>query len=209
VHDTVEKRWRRLNFWQYKTYIHMRTPRTVCPNCGERLWGPPWGRKQSGFTLLFAAFILRLAKETPIVQIAGLAGETDTRIWRIVRGRVRRAYERKTFEDTVKIGVDETSSRKGHDYVSVFADMDSGNVLFAREGKDSNTLEALVEEMPKHRAEAKQIKAIAMDMSVPFICGAAAYIPDAVVTIDKFHVIQALNKAQDEIRRGEQQRNPL
>ena len=37
VHDTVDKRWRHLNFWQYKTYIHMRTPRTKCPKCGERL----------------------------------------------------------------------------------------------------------------------------------------------------------------------------
>jgi transposase len=209
VHDTVEKTWRHLNFWQYKTYIHMRTPRTMCPKCGERLWVPPWGRKQSGFTLLFEAFVLRLAKEMPIVQIAALVGETDTRIWRIVRGHVKRAYEKKTFDGTVKIGVDETSSRKGHNYVTVFADMDSGNVLFATKGKDSGTLKAFADEMPKHAADAQQIREITMDMSVPFISGAAAYIPNANVTFDKFHVIQALNKAQDEVRRTEQKQNPL
>jgi transposase len=202
VHDTTEKTWRHLNFWQYKTYIHMRTPRTVCPKCGQRLWIPPWGRKQSGFTLLFEAFILCLAKEMPIIQIAEFAGETDTRIWRIVRGYISRAYEKKTFKTTVKIGVDETSSRKGHNYVTVFADMDSGNVLFATEGKDSGTLKAFADEMPKHAADVKQIKEITMDMSVPFISGARAYIPAASVTFDKFHVIQALNKAQDEVRRG-------
>jgi transposase len=64
VHDTAEKTWRHLNFWQYKTYIHMRTPRTVCPKCGERLWVPPQGRNRSGFTLLFEAFVLRLATQT-------------------------------------------------------------------------------------------------------------------------------------------------
>jgi hypothetical protein len=52
----------------------------------------------------------------PVVQMAGLVGETDTRIWRIVRGHVKRAYEKKMFDGTVKMGVDETSSRKGHKY---------------------------------------------------------------------------------------------
>jgi transposase len=159
--------------------------------------------------MLFEAFVLRLAKEMPICQIADLVGETDTRIWRIVRGHVKRAYEKKTFEATAKIGADETSSRKGHNYVTVFADMDSGGVLFATEGKDSGTLKAFAEEMPKHAADAGQIKEITMDMSVPFISGASAYFPNAGVTFDKFHVIQALNKAQDEVRRTEQKKNPL
>jgi transposase len=145
----------------------------------------------------------------PVVQIAGLVGETDTRIWRIIRGHVKRAYEKKTFESTVKLGVDETSSRKGHKYVTVFADMDSGNVLFATEGKDSGTLKAFADEMPKHGADAKQIKEITMDMSAAFISGATEYIPNANVTFDKFHVVQALNKAQDEVRRAEQKQNPL
>jgi transposase len=209
VHDTIEKTWRHLNFWQYKTYIHMRTPRTVCPKCGERVWIPPWGRKQSGFTMLFEGFVLRLGKEMPICQIADLVGETDTRIWRIVRGHVNRAYEKKRFEDTAKIGVEETSSHKGHKYVTVFADMDSGEVLFATEGKDSGTLKTFAEEMPKHTADVKQIKEITMDMSVSFISGADSYFPNAGVTFDKFHVIQALNKARDKVRRTEQKKNPL
>jgi transposase len=81
VHDTVEKMWRHLNFFQYKCYLHMRTPRTKCPKCGERLWIPPWGRKQSGFTALFEAFVLTLAKAMPMSKIGELVDENDTRIW--------------------------------------------------------------------------------------------------------------------------------
>ena len=81
VYDTVDKTWRHLNFWQYKTYIHMRTPRTICPKCGQRLWVPPWSREHSGFTMLFEAFVMALAKEMPISRIGGLVGEHDTRIW--------------------------------------------------------------------------------------------------------------------------------
>jgi len=209
VHDTVDKVWRHLNFFQYKCYIHLRTPRTKCPKCGERLWLPPWGRKQSGFTMLFEAFIMALAKEMPISRIAEIVGEQDTRIWRIVRGHVNRAYERKTFATVVKAGTDETSSRKGHNYVTVFADMDSGDVLFATEGKDSGTVKAFAEEMPKHGAVPEQIKEVTIDMSPAFISGVAKYLPEASVTFDKFHVIQALNKAQDEVRKMEQKKNPL
>lgn len=209
VYDTVEKTWRHLNFFQYKCYIHMRTPRTKCPKCGERLWLPPWGRKQSGFTILFEAFVMALAKEMPISQIGKLVGEQDTRIWRIVRGYVSRTYAQKSFATISKIGTDETSSRRGHNYVTVFADMDSGEVLFAAEGKDSDTIRSFAAELPKHQAEPEQIAEVTMDMSPAFIAGAAEHLPKASVTFDKFHVILALNKAQDEVRRMEQKKNPL
>jgi transposase len=209
VHDTIEKRWRHLNFFQYKCYIHLRTPRTKCPKCGERLWVPPWGREQSGFTMLFEAFIMALAKEMPIFRIGELVGEQDTRIWRVVRFHVNRAYARKNFSAVTKVGCDETSSRKGHNYVTVFADMDSGEVLFATEGKDSGTVKAFSEELPKHEARPEQIKEVTIDMSPAFISGVSDYLPESGVTFDKFHVIQALNKAQDEVRRMEQKKNPL
>jgi len=209
VHDTVEKTWRHLNFFQYKCYIHLRTPRTKCPKCGERLWIPPWSRKQSGFTMLFEAFVMALAKEMPISRIGELVGEQDTRIWRIVRYHVNRAHEKKSYAAVTKVGCDETSSRKGHNYVTIFADMDNSEVMFATEGKDSGTVKAFAEELPKHGAKPEQIKEVTIDMSPAFISGAADYLLEAGVTFDKFHVIQALNKAQDEVRRMEQKKNPL
>jgi transposase len=114
VHDTVDKTWRHLNFWQYKTFIHMRTPRTKCPKCGIHLRQPSWGRVQSGFTMLFEAFVIALAKEMPISQIGKLIDEHDTRIWRIIRHHVKRAHEKKNYSEVTSIGCDETSSRKGH-----------------------------------------------------------------------------------------------
>jgi transposase len=208
VHDTASKTWRHLDFFQYKCYIHMRTPRVDCPECGKKLWVPPWARKESGFTLLFEAFVMKLARAMPILQIAELVKETDTRIWRIVRGNVSRAYAKKSFGAVSKIGIDETSSRKGHNYVTVFADMDTKQVLFATEGKDSGTIAAFAEEMPRHGAAAPQIKEATIDMSPAFISGVASHLPNAGVTYDKFHIVQALNKAQDEVRRMEQKENP-
>ena len=209
VYDTIEKTWRRLSFFQYKCYIHPRTPRTKCPKCGERLWIPPWGRKQSGFTILFEAFVMAPAKEMPISRIGEIIGEQDTRIWRMVRHYVDLAHAKKEFKAVTKIGCDETSSRKGHNCITVFVDMDSTNVLFATKGKDSGTVQAFSEKLPKHGAKPEQIKEVTMDMSPALIRGVGSYLPQASVTFDKFHVIQALNKAQDEVRRMEQKLNPL
>lgn len=209
VYDTTEKAWRHLNFFQYKCFLHLRTPRTKCPKCGEHLWLPPWGRSQSGFTMLFEAFVMTLAKEMPISRIGALVGEQDTRIWRVIRTHVRRAYIKKDFSATEKIGIDETSRRKGHKYVSIFADMSSGDVLFATEGKDSGTVKAFADELPNHNAQSKQISEITMDMSPAFISGTSEHFSEASVTFDKFHVIQALNRAQDEVRRTEQKHNTL
>ena len=209
VHDTIQKTWRHLNFFQYKCYIHMRTPRTKCPKCGERLWTPPWARKNSGFTILFEALVIALAKEMPIFQIANIVDEKDTRIWRIVRNYIDKAQASRDFSNVEKIGCDETSSRKGHNYVTIFADMSNGKVLYATEGKDATTIKKFAEEFPKHGANSAQITEATIDMSPSFISGMNEYLPKAEVTFDKFHVIQLLNKAQDEVRRMEQSKNPL
>jgi transposase len=159
--------------------------------------------------MLFEGFVMTLAKEMPISRIGEIVGERDTRIWRIVRYHVNRAHTKKSFAEVTKIGCDETSSRKGHNYVTVFADMDSGDVLFATEGRDSSTVGAFTEELPQHDAKPEQIKEVTMDMSPAFMRGVRDYLSEASVTFDKFHVIQALNKAQDEVRRIEQKKNPL
>jgi transposase len=159
--------------------------------------------------MLFEALIMTLAKEMPISRIAEVVGEQDTRIWRIIRHHVNLAYTTKKFDTVTKIGCDETSSRKGHNYVTVFADMESGDVLFVTKGKDSSTIEAFAEELPKHEAKPEQILEVTMDMSAAFIRGVHDNLSQASVTFDKFHVIQALNKAQDDVRRMEQKKNPL
>jgi transposase len=209
VHDTEEKQWRHLNFFQYKCYLHMRTPRTKCPKCGEHLYIPPWGRKNSGFTMLFELLMLTLAKEMPVSAIAAIVEENDTKLWRVIRHYVNKAYSAKNFEGVKQVGIDETSTRKGHNYVTVFADNEQGGVLFATEGKDASTIAAFTEELSKHQATPEQITEISMDMSPAFISGAETMLKNANVTFDKFHVIKQLNEALDKVRRDEQKTNPL
>ena len=105
VHDTVDKRWRHLNFFEHVTYLHVRTPRVKCPKCGVRRVPVPWAREGSGFTLLFEAFLLVLAKEMPVNAVARIVGEHDTRIWRILRHYVELFHVHDLFSATAAVEV--------------------------------------------------------------------------------------------------------
>ncbi len=204
VHDTNEKTWRHLNFFQYKTYIHYRNPRTQCPDHGVHLALAPWGAPGTGFTLLFEALVMQLAMSMPISNIANLVGEHDTRIWRIVRKHVNQAHLVEDYSNLTKVGIDETSSKRGHKYVTVFVDMDASKVVYVTEGKDSETLADFKDELPDHNCDPHQINTISADMSPAFKKGVRENFPWADVTFDKFHVIKLMNEAVDKVRKAEQ-----
>jgi transposase len=209
VYDTQDKTWRHLNFFQYKCYLHFRTPRTNCPECGVHLYTPQWGRKNSGFTMLFDLLVLTLSRSMPVSEIAELVGEHDTLLWRVIRYYVSDAYTRKDMSGVTKVGIDETSTRKGHNYISVFVDMEKNDVLYCAEGKDSGTIKTFADEMSLHSAKPDQITDVSMDMSPAFLSGLAAHLPKAAVTYDKFHVVKILNEALDKVRQAELKKNPL
>lgn len=140
VHDTKEETWRHLDFFQHRTLLHARTPRATCPECGVRKAATPWARAGSGFTLLFEAYVLALAKSMPIANAAERLGEHDTRLWRIVEHYVWRAVEKLDLSLVWRIAADETSARRGHDTISLFVDMARRKVVYVADGKDAATV---------------------------------------------------------------------
>ena len=208
AHDTVNKVWRHLNFFQHVTYLHVRTPRVECPDCGVKQVPVPWAREGSGFTLLFEAFIMAMAKEMPVNAIARLVGEHDTRIWRILHHYVEEARSEQDYSRISKIGMDETSSKRGHNYITVFVDMDKSQVLFATPGRDAATLTAFKEDLEAHGGDAGSIKQVCCDMSPAYIRGIEDTFEEAAITFDKFHILKVINEAVDEVRRWEQRTRP-
>ena len=208
AYDTENKRWRHLNFFEHVTYLHVRTPRIKCPECGVKTVSVPWAREGSGFTKLFEAFIMVLAKEMPVNAIARLVGEHDTRIWRILNHYVENAREQQDYSEVTQVGVDETSSKRRHNYISVFVDMKKSKVLFATEGKDAETLTTFKNDLIAHGGNKEKIQEVCCDMSPAFICGIGNNFEQSHITFDKFHVMKIINEAVDEVRRQEQRNRP-
>jgi len=81
-------------------------------------------------------------------------------------------------------------------------------VLFATEGRDGATVERFAADLAGHGGDAAQVASVCCDMSPALISGIAQRLPAAEVTFDRYHVIQALNSAVDEVRRGERRHRP-
>jgi|ETNmetMinimDraft_26_1059896.scaffolds.fasta_scaffold12925_2 transposase len=211
VYDTTERTWRHLNFFQHKTVLHARQPRIDCPEHGVKTVEVPWARPGVGFTLLMEAFILALVQNgmTPR-QVSRLIDEHDTRIWRVLEHYVQKARSEADFSSVQAVGVDETSRSKGHNYISVFMDLDEHDhrVLFVTKGKDASTVEEFKKDLEAHGGQAKQIEEACLDMSPAFIRGLKDQFPLAELTFDNFHLMQLLGEAVDEVRRQEQRTHP-
>lgn len=208
VHDTEEKRWRHLNFFQHEAYLTARTPRVRCGRCGVRRVVVPWARAGSGFTLLFEALVMLLVKDMPVAALARMVAEHDTTLWRIVHHYVDRARAAADFSDVRRVGLDEKASKRGHHYVTLFVDLEHSRLLYATGTREATTLDAFRRDLERHGGSAAQIKEFCLDMWPAYQKGIADAFPGASMTFDKFHVMKLLNDAVDKVRRAEQRERP-
>lgn len=209
VHDTQERKWRHLNFFQYQAYIRARVPRVRCGSCGKTAQvAVPWARSGSGFTLLMEALLVTLCQAMPVHQVAQLLGVSDQRLWRTLDHYVDQAREQEDFSAVDAVGLDETAARRGQDYISLFHDLDAGRLLFACEGRKAEVVAEFADDLEAHGGCAENIQAVCIDMSTSYRAGIDAHLPWVDVTFDEFHVIQLVNKAVDEVRRQEVSTNP-
>jgi len=196
--------WRHLNVFQHRCEITCRLPRGKCRQCGHVFRvRPPWEGLSMHFTKEFEAFALLLMREMPVSKVADLVSETDTRLWRMLFRQVDAAYAEADFSNVCCVGVDEMSVRKGHEYISVFADLLAKRVIFATEGKDRATWVQFVEALEKHNGHRHAITQASMDMSKAYQAGVAETCRNAQVVFDKFHVIKNVGEAVDKVRQAE------
>jgi transposase len=179
VHDTMDKRWRHLDFFEHQAFLSARVPRVDCAEHGVHLVAVPWARPGSGFTLLMEVAMLTFARQMPIAPLAKMAREHDTRVWRVIEHHVHTARATLDFSGVTKVGCDETSARRGHDYVALFMDLEARRVMFATPGKDANTVKAFADDLAAHGGEPKtQVKEVCCDMSPAFIAGIGSYLAE-------------------------------
>jgi transposase len=168
----------------------------------------PWARPESGFTLLFEALLMALVSEMPVKAAAGIVGEHDTRLWRVLHHYVDRARAASSHAGVAQVGIDETSSKRGQDYVSLFVDLPSPRVLYATPGRDAATVQRFAGDLAAHGGDPAAVAEVCTDMSAAFIKGVTEHLPNAEITFDRYHLAQLLSQAVDEVRRGEAPERP-
>jgi len=113
------------------------------------------------------------------------------------------------YSHLTAVGMDETSLKKGHNYITLFVDMYEKKTTFIAEGKDNKTVKEFAEDLEDHKGSRANIKDVSCDMSPAFIKGVREQLPEAQVTFDKFHILKIINEAVDKVRRSEVVVNPI
>ena len=135
-------------------------------------------------------------------------GVSDDRIWRVLKHHVGQARSKEDHATVRRIGVDETSTRRGQCYLTLFHDADARRLLFATPGRDAKTFAAFAADLKDHGGDPARITDVSMDMSKALQAGAARTCPKARITLDPFHVVALASKALDQVRRAETKLEP-
>ena len=205
AHDFKAFTWRHLNFFQHHCMITAKVPRTECPEHGVKRMTVPWARDGGGFTLLFEQAALILVREMPVLAAARIMEVTDKRLWRVVEYYVGKALGGLDLKRLKAFAFDETASKRGHTYVTVFIDLDRKRtpVVFVTPGKGKATVKAFKAFLEAHGGASDRIVEVVCDMSPAFLAAIGESFEHATQTVDWFHVVQLFTTAVDAVRKAE------
>ena len=134
----------------------------------------PWARSCSGFTLLFEGLALALSeREMPVNPVAERLTVNPQCIWTIFKHWISKAKAADDRGTITQLGVDETSTKKGHHYVTLGVDLNDARVIPVTEGKGKATLQSIQQHHESKGVDKEQVAQISMDLLPSFIAGAA------------------------------------
>lgn len=207
VYDHQERTWRHFNFFQHECFLHARVPRVKTEEGKVRLIQVPWAEQGSSFTLLFERSVLELVLNGMNVSNAGKTiGIGAGQVHRIIKRKVVDALMDQDLGKVQELSIDETSSKKGHNYLTILCDREAKKVVGIGVGKEMGSVEEALQEMEFRGASREDVRCISMDMWRAYIAAANEKMRQAEIVFDRFHLAYNLNRAIDRIRRMEQRK---
>lgn len=183
-------------------FLAVEVHRLKCLNCEYQWWPPlPFANSKKRVTLSFEAYVINLMRFCTVEHVAKFLGVAWGTIKNIHKVHLQKEYKCSDLESLRYIGVDEFSIRKGHEYMTIFINLETGVIIHAVEGRSIESVTPFILQL---KARAIHLKAIAMDMNAAYASATKKYLEDVDVVFDRFHVVALLNTAIDEIRRDQQ-----
>ena len=200
-YDRKDREWRHLSLGKWQVVIRAALRRLVCPEHGVVTEAVPWAEHDSRFTRDFedlVAWVAREMNKTAVTELLHIAWPT---VGNIIERVVRRKLDPARLQRLYRIGIDEVSYRKGHKYLTIVADHETGNPVWIGEGRSQETVGAFFDELGAEGAQ--RLNAVSMDMCAPYILETQARAHRAEIAFDPFHVVKLGNDAVQQVRRGE------
>ena len=203
-YDSTDKirRWRSLDFGSSRVYIESAAPRVRCPEHGVVVAKVPWARHASYFTYDFETAVTWLALHTTAQDVAEYFRIKWHSVGAIAQ-RVQEALEKEQpsrFDNLEEIGIDETSYKKGHKYMTVVIDHKTGHLIWAKKGHGKGVLSEFFKELSKEQRA--NIRCVTADGARWIADCISEYCPNAERCIDPFHVVAWANDCLDKVRKA-------
>lgn len=197
----VPRLWRAMDLARSTCYLEYAPCRVLCPKHGVVTEAVPWARHKARFTRDFEDWVAWLAVHCTISAASELARVE----WHSVGDVCRRVYSEleakrgaSRFDGVRRIGIDETSYKKGHKYITVVVDHDRGCLIWAHEGTGKDVLNLFLDELTREQRRAVEV--VTADGAKWIRQLVKRRCPNAKWVMDPFHVVQWMNDALDGVR---------
>jgi len=199
----AERRFEFVPLWQIAVYFVYAMRRVNCPQCGVKVEQVPWCDGKNHLTTTYRWFLAGWAKRLSWKGVAEAFSTPWQNVFRSVKHAVSWGLKHRDLSGIESIGVDEVQRQKGHKYLTLVYQIDRGRKRLLWIGKDrtAKTFLRFFRLLGKERSQ--QLKAVCSDMWKPYLNVIAKKASDAIHVLDRFHVMQKMNKAIDEVRAGE------
>jgi transposase len=196
----VERRFRSLPIGSRLTTVVFPIPRVACQACGVvRQVGVDFADPRRTYTKAFERYALELSRCMTILDVARHLGVSWDIVKDIQKRDLSRRYAKPKLKGLRRIAIDEIAVGKGHRYLTVVLDLESGAVIFVGDGKGGDALKPFWKRLRRCKAK---VEAVAMDMSPAYHAAVSAYLPNARIVFDHFHVIKLFNDKLSGLRRS-------
>ena len=193
--------WRALDWGATLVEVVYDTHRIDCPEHGVLVADVPWAYPSSGFTKDFELTVGWLAVYLPrsvVSEYMRIDWETVGRCVHRTLNDIEPERSRR-LDNLVNIGIDETSYKKGHKYITVIVNHDTNAVVWAAQGHGKTVLESFYKQLSKEQLSS--IKVVTGDGARWITDCVREFTPDCERCVDQFHVVQWAMEALDEVRR--------
>jgi len=189
-------------FGRKQAILQLQLHRLECVGC-DNLWWPQLSFMvgKHRYTRSFAMTVLDLLRFGTIKDVANYLHVGWDLIKEIHKSKLKTLYKKMPIEKIKYLGIDEFSLRKGHNYMTIFIDLQTGRIIHTVEGRSAAAIGPFLKIVSQ---KSKKIKAIAMDMSRPYSSAVTEHLPHADIVFDRYHIMALMNKAIEKLRREQQ-----
>lgn len=196
---TVPKRWSTVPIGRKPVTLFAEVPRIECRDCHtEPIVPVPFADPRRSYTRSFERLVLELRESMTLRDVARYLCVSDWLVKDVEKRWLGRHFAKPRLKDLRHIAIDEIATKKGHKYLTIVMDLESGAVVYVGDGKGADALTPFWRSLKASRAN---VEAVAIAMSAAYYQAACENLPEAAVVFDWFHVVKLLNDKLSQLRR--------